>query len=236
MTPCHSISGEDTLSLDSTAGFVLGARLWNCLAGKQSQSKLPRTSCRNRRFNHEFSTRVRPSLSANGTACALSHVRMHQCQYRRELLCPASGCNLPNTSVRGISLSIIEVGLQESNYRDSLLRRWSSGTLNVGGIGKELARDIWKKYGTGLWDESWEEYFGNLAQAVHPYAHYSSELMGWQIGIVHFDGGKRFITRTDSTNPDPVKASGGFAHSVALSFGHWDAFSWRIKATTRSTC
>jgi len=29
-------------------------------------------------------------------------------------------------------------------------------------------------YGTGLWDEPWSDFYGNLARAVQPYAHYTT--------------------------------------------------------------
>jgi hypothetical protein len=47
-----------------------------------------------------------------------------------------------------------------------------------------LETNAWRGYGPGLWDESWSDFFGNLARAVQPYAHFTPELLQWQIAIV----------------------------------------------------
>ena len=78
------------------------------------------------------------------------------------------------------ALTILEIGLQDPNYAVPLLHAWAEGSKSQGELRKSLAKSIWPSYGTGLWDETWSEYFGNLARAVQPYAHYSPELQGWQ--------------------------------------------------------
>jgi hypothetical protein len=104
------------------------------------------------------------------------------------------------------ALTIIDLGLQESGYRDPILDQWHAGRRTTGEIRKLLAQAIWSRYGTGLWDESWGTYFSNLAKAVHPYAHYSPELMGWQMTILHYDGGNSLVIGTGPESADPVKA------------------------------
>ena len=79
------------------------------------------------------------------------------------------------------ALTLIDLGLQEPSYREPLLEKWETGKKSHGEIRKALEQDIWPNYGHGLWDEPWREYFGNLARAVQPYAHYSPEVMGWQM-------------------------------------------------------
>lgn len=82
------------------------------------------------------------------------------------------------------SLTIIDVGLQPSAYRDFLLDEWHKGNKTTGALRKDLEREVWPRYGPGIWDEPWSEYFSNLAWAVHPYAHYSPQLQGWQMSFV----------------------------------------------------
>lgn len=101
------------------------------------------------------------------------------------------------------SLTIVDLGLQKSAYRDPVLDQWHAGRRTTGEIRKHLAQTVWPRYGTGLWDESWEDYFFNLAKAVHPYAHYSPELMGWQMTILSYDGDNRFLVSTGPQTADP---------------------------------
>lgn len=78
------------------------------------------------------------------------------------------------------ALTIVDVGLRDESYATPLLLEWSEGKKTAGDLRKSLEQNAWPSYGTGLWDETWAEFFGNLAQAVHPYAHYSPQLQGWQ--------------------------------------------------------
>lgn len=78
------------------------------------------------------------------------------------------------------ALTIVDVGLQNPAYAEPLLLAWSEGKKTTGALRQKLEQDIWPHYGKGLWDETWAEFFGNLALSVHPYAHYSPELQGWQ--------------------------------------------------------
>jgi hypothetical protein len=83
------------------------------------------------------------------------------------------------------ALALIDVGLQEPRYRDSLLEAWSEETKSQGGIRKALEHDIWSRYGQGLWSETWAEFFAEFARAVQPYAHYTQLLQGWQLASPH---------------------------------------------------
>lgn len=105
------------------------------------------------------------------------------------------------------ALTVIDVGFQDLSLRDPLFEEWRAGKTTTGGLRKCLAETVWPRYGVGLWDESWTEFFSNLAKAVHPYAHYSPELLGWQQSIVGFDGGSGFLIATGPRGQDPVKAS-----------------------------
>lgn len=53
----------------------------------------------------------------------------------------------------------------------------------------------------------WAEFYGNLARAVQPYAHYTSELQGWQFSTVAYDGGKDFIATFGLETYDALQAT-----------------------------
>jgi hypothetical protein len=78
------------------------------------------------------------------------------------------------------ALTLVDLGLQEAAYAEPLLDRWSAGAVTHGELRARLEKDVWHRYGRGLWLEPWAEFFGNLSRAVQPYAHYTSQLMGWQ--------------------------------------------------------
>jgi predicted nucleic acid-binding Zn ribbon protein len=82
------------------------------------------------------------------------------------------------------SLTLIEVGLLEESIGEPLARDWHDGKRSHGELRRELESKVWIRYGTGLWKESWCEFFANLAKAVQPYAHYSQSLMMWQLHAV----------------------------------------------------
>src|SRR6202030_483542 len=81
------------------------------------------------------------------------------------------------------AMSLIDVGLQGQHYRDTLLEGWSNETKSQGEIRKALERDVWDRYGCGLWTETWGEFFGEFARAVQPYAHDTQLLQGWQFAL-----------------------------------------------------
>lgn len=82
------------------------------------------------------------------------------------------------------ALTIAELGLQPPEFAEPLLTAWKDGKKSHGELRKALEQNVWPCYGTGLWDETWAEFYGNLAKAVQPYAHYTSELQGWQFTTV----------------------------------------------------
>lgn len=105
------------------------------------------------------------------------------------------------------ALTIAEIGLQPPNFAEPLLLAWKDGKKTHGELRKALEQSVWPQYGTGLWDESWAEFYGNLAKAVQPYAHYTPELQGWQFTTVAYDGGKEFIASFGLETYDPLQAS-----------------------------
>jgi hypothetical protein len=105
------------------------------------------------------------------------------------------------------ALTIAEIGLQPTEFAEPLLVAWNSGKKSQGELRKALEKDVWPSYGTGLWDESWAEFYGNMARAVQPYAHYTPELQGWQFSAVAYDGGKSFVASTGLETYDDLLAT-----------------------------
>ena len=105
------------------------------------------------------------------------------------------------------SSTIIELGLVDLSIAKNLLNAWHEGNTQVGKIRAQLEKTVWRSYGTGLWDESWAEFFGNLAKAVHPYAHYSPGLMGWRIHTVRREEDKSLYATMGYSQYDALKAS-----------------------------
>lgn len=83
------------------------------------------------------------------------------------------------------ALTVIEVGFLAASGRPLLLEGWLSDEASLGSLRKRLAREAWPAYGTGLWAETWTDFFGNLAMAVQPYAHCTNDLMQWGLSIRH---------------------------------------------------
>jgi len=105
------------------------------------------------------------------------------------------------------SLSVVEISLQEPSFAEPLLDGWKNGKKSHGLLRKELEEHIWPKYGTGLWRESWAMFYGNLAKSIQPYAHYTTELQGWQLLLVEYDGGKQYTAMAGLQTYDPIKAT-----------------------------
>lgn len=105
------------------------------------------------------------------------------------------------------ALTIAEIGLQPQTFAESLLNGWKEGKKSHGELRKALEEHVWPTYGHGLWDESWAEFYGNLARAVQQYAHYTPELQGWQFATVGHEGGKEFYAMFGLETYDPLQAT-----------------------------
>lgn len=105
------------------------------------------------------------------------------------------------------ALTVFEIALQSRNFGDPHLRAWKAGKKSHGELRRALEREIWPRYGTGLWDEPWAEFCGNLAQAVQPYAHYTTELAGWLMQTIAHDGGAQLVVTVGLETYDALLAS-----------------------------
>ena len=105
------------------------------------------------------------------------------------------------------ALTVAEIGLQSWKFAEPLLADWKEGKKSHGELRKALERDVWPAYGSGLWNESWAEFHGNLARAVQPYAHYTLQLQGWQFTTVAHDGGRHFVGSFGLETYDTLQAT-----------------------------
>jgi hypothetical protein len=159
-----------------------------------------------------------------GVATARSHrLSTPDLQSLAELaLCHHAGCleasihaNLRGKHSAGIclvrqsveALTIAEIGLQSPDFAEPLLIAWKEGRKSHGELRKSLEQHVWPGYGAGLWDETWSDFYGNLARAVQPYSHYTSELQGWQFVSVAYDGGRQFTTTFGLETYDALQAT-----------------------------
>ena len=105
------------------------------------------------------------------------------------------------------SMSIVELGIVRHIDRAQQLKLWYERKITPGNIRKWLEKAVWPNYGCGLWDESWSQYMGQFATALHPYAHFSPELMHWQERFFGFDDSGMGWVMTENDAYDPQKAS-----------------------------
>jgi hypothetical protein len=105
------------------------------------------------------------------------------------------------------ALTVADVGLQAPEYAEPLLQQWKSGKKSHGALRQSLESMVWPRYGTGLWNEPWAEFFRNLARAVQPYAHYTQELQGWQFAVESYAGGTGFVAAIGLETYDPLLAT-----------------------------
>lgn len=83
------------------------------------------------------------------------------------------------------SLTVAELGLLKGQQGLSLLRDWHEGKKSQGELRKGLSQGAWKGYGTGIFGESWADFMSELFKSVQSYAHYTPDLMNWQMAVVH---------------------------------------------------
>lgn len=105
------------------------------------------------------------------------------------------------------TLSVIDLALQEPEYSRDRLRKWENSKLSPGELRKALESDVWPRYGSGLWGEPWREFFANLAGAVQPYAHYTPDLLGWQIKVARDEGDRTFLANLAPRAHDPIRTA-----------------------------
>ena len=106
------------------------------------------------------------------------------------------------------SLNILELGLANTPSATEELAAWRCGAKSPGLVRKFLEREVWPKYGKGLWTETWAHFYRNLAGALQEYAHYTSKLMEWQWSL------KCDIPNEHVRNGTPVRVTVGAQDEV----------------------
>jgi hypothetical protein len=108
------------------------------------------------------------------------------------------------------SLTVVELGMIDKTLGDRLLEDFSAGKSTHGELRMSLEKNAWSRYGTGLWNEPWSEYFSELSRAVQPYSHCGNELLQWGIHVISgqddvLKGEERLLASAFAY--DPIKAS-----------------------------
>lgn len=78
------------------------------------------------------------------------------------------------------AIGVIELGICGHPGAESTLLRWEADRLSPGPLRAWLEANAWSAYGAGLWSETWSLFMREFANAIQPYAHYSSPLAQWQ--------------------------------------------------------
>lgn len=81
------------------------------------------------------------------------------------------------------AISVIELGICGHPEAEAVLLKWDADDLSPGRMRAWLQDNVWPKYGSGLWTEPWSAFMREFAGAVQPYAHYTRNLMQWQLRL-----------------------------------------------------
>jgi hypothetical protein len=106
------------------------------------------------------------------------------------------------------AIGIIELGVCGHPEAEAMLTRWDCDDLPPGKLRAWLDRNVWPKYGAGLWTEPWSTFMREFAGAVQPYAHYSASLAQRQ-GRLHgpIGGSHDAVIEMKPRAYDPQKAT-----------------------------
>ena len=112
------------------------------------------------------------------------------------------------------SLTIIEAAMIDPPWANDLLIAWQAGKATQGALRKRLAELSWPRFPDTPWGVTWLEHMTSLARALQPYAHYSPDLLQWNLA---------FVTQPSDGNAVAAVGHGAFdqdkAERLALLFG-----------------
>jgi len=87
------------------------------------------------------------------------------------------------------ALSVVSLGISRDPEKTKLLTQWNDEKLSAGDLRRYLEGRVWPDVAcTGLWREPWHLFWGSLARAVQPYAHFSPLRMRWHQHVELIDG------------------------------------------------
>ncbi len=104
------------------------------------------------------------------------------------------------------AISIIELGICKHPDAEAILLKWDNDLMTPGKLRGWLEENVWVKYGSGLWSESWAIFMREFARAIQPYAHYGRSLAQWQVRLHSVDGNNAFLEMKPRAY-DPQKAT-----------------------------
>ena len=87
------------------------------------------------------------------------------------------------------ALSIVALSISDDGKKARLLDKWNKERLSAGELRKHLEREVWPNISiTGLWGETWADFWASLARSVQPYAHFSPLRMRWHQNVQFIEG------------------------------------------------
>ncbi|XBS69161.1 hypothetical protein ABK905_22255 [Acerihabitans sp. KWT182] len=104
------------------------------------------------------------------------------------------------------AISIIELGICGHPEANLVLLKWEQDQVTPGNLRAWLQNNLWEKYGSGLWNESWAVFMREFAKAIQPYAHYGRDLAQWQVKLHSVNGNKALLEMKPHAY-DPQKAT-----------------------------
>lgn len=107
----------------------------------------------------------------------------------------AGWCNRCGLHAAGLGLarqvfeatSVIEVGFSGADGLTTL-ERWAAGRITAGGLRKWLEENSWPRYPSVKSGLSWAAFMASLGKALQPYAHFSPELLQWNMNMIQPPG------------------------------------------------
>ncbi|MEI2731012.1 MAG: hypothetical protein V9G08_03225 [Dermatophilaceae bacterium] len=118
---------------------------------------------------------------------AASHFAAHLATSKWSNECGLHAVSLGTARQAFESLSIIELGTVGEPGRQQL-QRWEQGLMTAGNIRKWLQLNSWPSFPPGPRGATWIEFMSGLGRALQPYAHFSPELLQWNMNMVRGPG------------------------------------------------
>ncbi|MDA8317777.1 MAG: hypothetical protein M0010_21815 [Actinomycetota bacterium] len=132
------------------------------------------------RYNIDAHTKALPKVAANHLAGSLAIAAV-----ANRMAFHAIALSLARHSFE--AMTIVELGLVNTQDSWSELTRWSEGRATAGSLRKWLEARMWSSYNSGIFDESWTSFMRRLGKTLQPYAHFSPELLQWNFSLVEQD-------------------------------------------------
>lgn len=87
------------------------------------------------------------------------------------------------------ALNIVAISICHNPRKVAILQQWNDEKISQGDVRKILENEVWPlEPFTGLWNQSWTEFWRSLNKSVQPYAHFSPLMLRWHVKAEMRDG------------------------------------------------